>query len=1521
MSINLYKKRTKNGQPVLEELLSKDSATVADKPLVYDSTNNNVKSTNDLNVNSVTASCFHGPLDGTAKNATCFDNKTYAEACADILSGCAADSNKLNGKTYSEVCSDILSGTAANSTCFAGKTCTEWKEIIKTTCVDNAALATNSTCFNGCTYAQACADIRNGLATQTCADAIQACADFIQCCVTAIEEKIPSQASASNQLADKDFVNSSITTNTANFRGTYACVAELPSTGNTNNDYAFVCSLNTCTGNYIYDRYKWVASDSCWVCEYELNTTGFTAEQLASINSGITDSLVAKITDVYDNTVTVCMNGECKGSFNLNQNTDVCIDLGDTIRNACCANYATSAAQASSATNATCFDGCTYACAKADILSGNASSATNATCFGGCTYSQAKSDILSGTAKNATCFGGCTYACAKEDILSGKAADATHADSADNSTCFGGCTYACAKEDFRNGMAAAISIGDSCPYQADGNRVVHIPAYPPDLSSCDGLDCTGTVTQVKVGTTAYDPVSGIVSLPEYPTIPTTVCTAECANTVKRNVAACSGSCHLALFDGNTAVNDASLYVSNSKAITYSPVTGCLSTCCVRGISGLIAGNPIGCSSTVLGQAGTYVSSGSLELYTTCPSIDFHVNNASADCTQRIIASQGFLRAIVNNGTGCTAATQTACFDFYSGGAFCSKNFCSFTQCNLCENRVFYNNIGHNCCCVNGFFNNIGFNYSCAYAFENAIAYNCCCAIGLFNNVLNNYCCAIGFCNNINYNSKNSISFASTTYKSSNATDTTAIGLCLKDCADVAYDYICKCGLTDAYSCIILNGCSFKFCCDGYLYGNVCGNLCGSACRIQREVTGNNGTHHLAFFAGCTAGCSAIYVSNTCPLTYNPSTGVLKTCTVCNSLGQTLGAKNSICASSLGFTNCADYSLSCVIATLGSCYGAKPGAYTFRYENATSFNIVYDGNKDISYHATIEKLDDIDTSTGTYKKSRWRISYAHGTEYIITDTVAGTAGTHTYSINKTSAVAKTVCNTPTTASTTCNVTITAGCCNATAPTNYTWCFCGDSGSFRSPNTVCVGSGNIGAATAYGTFGRGGIELSSSSPFLDFHFNCYCGDFSTRLINNTQGQTQLIVNNGTGTTTATQTGTFTFCSTGEFNVPSVRTSNLRSAYPSTSTTCDITFMSRCCNASAITQYCMCLCGSDGKLYNPQGFVSSYLWINDEAVINCIIVDSAAHLGAQCDICIYDGCGNDFICGWCNNLTIGYDSSDFYNNDNECCRVTVGLNNHMSATNDCGDSVVVGYCNCVCWDCNSAQSYIYGYCNSTTDGGLAVGGWNYACGECSVVLGWNNEARRCSISIGIDSYVDAVESIAIGCDVSTYSMGAIAIGRNVRACNPESIAIGTCAISELDNGLAIGYNTQSNYICKYNTLLGYIHSDIRRGCYRDLSISINSSSNIEQCELYRIIAERIDLSKDLATQCICTIPDINCSLLVRGRFNNLGITSIEHQKYSGLCNLILNLSDNSFASISSVGSNAITEPIYLEITGLSL
>lgn len=105
--------------------------------------------------------------------------------------------------------------------------------------------------------------------------------------ITTINSKIPNQASSSNQLADKDFVNSSIATNTANFIGTFNSVAELEAyTGTlTNNDYAFV-STTDAVGNTLYDRYKWNGSE--WLFEYELNNSSFTAQQWASINSGST---------------------------------------------------------------------------------------------------------------------------------------------------------------------------------------------------------------------------------------------------------------------------------------------------------------------------------------------------------------------------------------------------------------------------------------------------------------------------------------------------------------------------------------------------------------------------------------------------------------------------------------------------------------------------------------------------------------------------------------------------------------------------------------------------------------------------------------------------------------------------------------------------------------------------------------------------------------------------------------------------------------------------------------------------------------------------------------------------------------------------------------------------------------------------------------------------------------------------------------------------------------------------------
>ena len=123
--------------------------------------------------------------------------------------------------------------------------------------------------------------------------------DALQDEIDAINAKIPTQASASNQLADKAFVNSSIATNTGEFKGTYNSLAELQAVTNVNaNDYGFVIATDG-TGNTVYNRYKYVTGQG-WQFEYALNNSSFTAAQWGAINSGITAALSAKINGLPD---------------------------------------------------------------------------------------------------------------------------------------------------------------------------------------------------------------------------------------------------------------------------------------------------------------------------------------------------------------------------------------------------------------------------------------------------------------------------------------------------------------------------------------------------------------------------------------------------------------------------------------------------------------------------------------------------------------------------------------------------------------------------------------------------------------------------------------------------------------------------------------------------------------------------------------------------------------------------------------------------------------------------------------------------------------------------------------------------------------------------------------------------------------------------------------------------------------------------------------------------------------------
>lgn len=128
--------------------------------------------------------------------------------------------------------------------------------------------------------------------------------------ITDIQAVIPATANSQNQLADQGFVNSSIQTATAYFRGDWATWADVPSdtalypadaTGNhtpITNDYMVVIAdeqENGGTWRYKYTGVWAEQGKSGWLAEYQVNETPLTAAQLAALNSGVTAQAVSDI--------------------------------------------------------------------------------------------------------------------------------------------------------------------------------------------------------------------------------------------------------------------------------------------------------------------------------------------------------------------------------------------------------------------------------------------------------------------------------------------------------------------------------------------------------------------------------------------------------------------------------------------------------------------------------------------------------------------------------------------------------------------------------------------------------------------------------------------------------------------------------------------------------------------------------------------------------------------------------------------------------------------------------------------------------------------------------------------------------------------------------------------------------------------------------------------------------------------------------------------------------------------------
>lgn len=144
-------------------------------------------------------------------------------------------------------------------------------------------------------------------------DALEGRMDTAESDISTIKSKIPTQASATNQLADKDFVNSTVSTFasdyiTKNANGDpFSTKAELTSATTfycggvvrvpTRNDYCTVLSDESQPqdqfGQYPTSRYTYQGNQ--WELSFVVNNTSFTAAQLNALNSNITATLTEQI--------------------------------------------------------------------------------------------------------------------------------------------------------------------------------------------------------------------------------------------------------------------------------------------------------------------------------------------------------------------------------------------------------------------------------------------------------------------------------------------------------------------------------------------------------------------------------------------------------------------------------------------------------------------------------------------------------------------------------------------------------------------------------------------------------------------------------------------------------------------------------------------------------------------------------------------------------------------------------------------------------------------------------------------------------------------------------------------------------------------------------------------------------------------------------------------------------------------------------------------------------------------------
>lgn len=132
--------------------------------------------------------------------------------------------------------------------------------------------------------------------------------------ISTINGKIPSEASSSNKLADKAYVDNAIQTNSAHFRGNWANWAAVPSNaadypadddGNktpTTNDYMVVQDASDYTGDTLTGAWQFVYTGlwatngkNGWQPKFQINEEPLTPTQIAALNSGANSTNIAQI--------------------------------------------------------------------------------------------------------------------------------------------------------------------------------------------------------------------------------------------------------------------------------------------------------------------------------------------------------------------------------------------------------------------------------------------------------------------------------------------------------------------------------------------------------------------------------------------------------------------------------------------------------------------------------------------------------------------------------------------------------------------------------------------------------------------------------------------------------------------------------------------------------------------------------------------------------------------------------------------------------------------------------------------------------------------------------------------------------------------------------------------------------------------------------------------------------------------------------------------------------------------------